>query len=70
MTVFLSEMRQRSSKDGMSYRSLMDHESRKIKKTVLSTAMAEVYYFMKSLVHASSSADFGWTYRVKLQTFT
>ena len=45
MTVFLAESRERSSKDGMSYGSLIDYESQKI---VLSTTVAELYYFMKS----------------------
>ena len=47
MTVFLAESRERSSKDGMSYVSLIDCESQKIKKTVLSTAVAELYSFVK-----------------------
>ena len=47
MTVFLAESRVRSTKDGMSYGSLIDYESQKIKKTVLSTTMAELYSFMK-----------------------
>ena len=47
MTVFLAELRQQSSKDGMSYGGLTDYESQKIKKTVLSTTVAELYYFMK-----------------------
>ena len=46
MTVFLAESRERSSRDGTSYGSLIDYESQKIKKTVLSTAVAELYYFM------------------------
>ena len=46
MTVFLAESRERSSRDGMSYGSLIDYESQKIKQTVLST-MAELYSFMK-----------------------
>ena len=46
MTVFLAESRERSSKDGMSYGSLVDFESQKIKKTVLSTTVAELYSFM------------------------
>ena len=47
MTVFLAETRVRSTKDGMSYGSLIDYESQKIKKTVLSTTVAELYSFMK-----------------------
>ena len=47
MTVFLAESRKRSSKDGMSYGSQIDYESQKIKKTVLSTTVAEQYSFMK-----------------------
>ena len=47
MTVFLTESRERSSKDGMSYGSLVDYESPKIKKIVLSTTVAEQYSFMK-----------------------
>ena len=47
MTVFLAESHERSSKDGMSYRSLIDYESQKIKKTVLSTTVAELFFFMK-----------------------
>ena len=45
--MFLAESRERSSRDGMSYGSLIDYESQKIKKTVLSTIVAEVYSFMK-----------------------
>ena len=47
MTVFLEESRERSSKDGMTYESLIDDESQKIKKTVLSTTVAELYSFTK-----------------------
>ena len=47
MTVFLAEARDRSSKDGMTYGSLIDYESQKIKKVVLSTSVAELYSFMK-----------------------
>ena len=70
MTVFLEEVRERSSKDGMSYGSLIDFESQKIKETVLSTTVGELYYFMYFFVHASSSVDYGWTYEMKLQIFT
>ena len=70
MTVFLPEARERSSKDGMSYGSLIHYESQTIRKTVLSTTVAELYSFMKCLVHASFSVDYGWTYLVKLQTVT
>ena len=49
MTVFLADSRKRSSRDGMTYGSLIDHESHKIKKTVLSTTVAELYSFMKCL---------------------
>ena len=34
-------------KDGMSHGSLIDYESQKIKRTVLSTTVAELYSFMK-----------------------
>ena len=47
MTVFLAEVTERSSKDGMSYGSLMDFESQMIKMTVLSTTVAELFSFMK-----------------------
>ena len=47
MTMFLAESRERSSRDGMTYGSRIDHESQKIKKTVLSTAVAELYSFIK-----------------------
>ena len=47
MTVFLAESRERSSRDGMTYGSLVDYESHKIKKTVLSTTVAELNSFMK-----------------------
>ena len=46
MKVFLPESLERSSKDAMSYGSLIDYESQKIKKTVLSTTVAELYSFM------------------------
>ena len=45
--MFLAESRERSSKDGMSYGSLIDYESQKIQKTVLSTTVAILYSFMK-----------------------
>ena len=47
MSVFLAGSRVLSSKDGMSCGSLIDYERQKIKKTVLSTTVAELYYFMK-----------------------
>ena len=47
----------------MSKSSLIDFESQRIKKTVLSTTMAEVYSFMKFFGSCHSSADYGWTYR-------
>ena len=47
ITVFWAESRERSSRDGMAYGSLIDHENQKIKKTVLSTTVAELYSFMK-----------------------
>ena len=47
MAVFLAESRERSSKDGMSKRSLIDYDSQKIQKTVLSSTVAALYSFMK-----------------------
>ena len=47
MTLFLAESRKRPSRDEMTYESLVDNESQKIKKTVLSTTVAELYSFMK-----------------------
>ena len=47
MTVFLAESRERPSKDGMSYWSLVDYESQRFKKIVLSTTVAELYSLMK-----------------------
>ena len=49
MTVFLAEPRGQSSKDGTTYGSLIDFESQKIKKIVLSTTVAELYYFYEML---------------------
>ena len=46
MAVFLAEPRVRSTRDGMSYGSLIDFESQKIKKTVLATNVAELCSFM------------------------
>ena len=46
-TVFLAESRERSSKDGMSYGSLVDNESQKVEKNVLSTTVPELYSFVK-----------------------
>ena len=43
----LAESRERSSRDGMAYGSPIDYESQEIKKTVLSTTVAELYSFMK-----------------------
>ena len=47
MTMFLAESLERSSNDGSSYGSLIDYESQTIKRTVLSTTVADLYYFMK-----------------------
>ena len=47
MTVFfITELRKYSSKDGMSHGSLVDYESEKIKRTVLSRTVADLYSFM------------------------
>ena len=45
--IFLAESRERSSKTGDTYGSLVDYESQKIKRTVLSTTVSELYAFMK-----------------------
>ena len=45
--MFLAESRERSTKDGLSHGSLIDYESQKMKKTVLSTTVAELRSFMK-----------------------
>ena len=50
MTVFLTGLQEHSSKDGMSYGSLVDYESQKIKRTVLSTTVVELYSFTKCFV--------------------
>ena len=42
--LFLAEPRERSSKDGTTYGSLIVFESQKIKKIVLSTTAAELYF--------------------------
>ena len=47
MTVFLAELRKHFLKDGMSCRSLVDYESQNIKRTVLSTNVAELHSFIK-----------------------
>ena len=70
MRVFLSESRERSSKDGMSYGSLVDYQSQKIQKTVLSTTVAELYSFTKCFGSCQFLMDCGWTQKVKLQTCT
>ena len=49
MTVFLAESRGRLSEDGTSYGILIDYESQKIQKNVLSTTVAELYSFLKCL---------------------
>ena len=69
--MFLAESRERSSRDGMTYGSLIDNESQKIKKTVLSTdVVAELYSSMKCFGSCQLfSVDYGWTYPVKLHIF-
>ena len=47
MAVFLAGSRERSSRDGTSYGSLIDYESQKIKNIVRSTTAAELYSFVK-----------------------
>ena len=50
MTVFLPEVREHFSKDGISYGSNVDSESPKIRRTVLSTTVEDLYSFVKCLV--------------------
>ena len=66
MAVFLSESRERSSKDGMAYGSLIDFESQRIKMTVLSTTVSEQYSFTKCL----GSRHFLRGFQVMLQIST
>ena len=47
LTVFLAESREQSSREGMAYGSLIGYEIQKIKKTVISTTVAELYSFIK-----------------------
>ena len=47
MIVSLTESREHSSKDGMSYRNLVDFGGQKIKRNLLSTTVAELYSFVK-----------------------
>ena len=47
MAVFFTELREHSSKDGMSHGSLVDYEGQKIKRTVVTTTVAELYSFTK-----------------------
>ena len=56
MAVFVAESRERSSKDGMAYGSLIDYESQKIKKIVLSTTAAEPYPFYEVFWFMSDSS--------------
>ena len=44
---FFSRIARASSKNGMSCRSLVDYGSQKIRRTVLSTTVADLYSFMK-----------------------
>ena len=50
MTVFLAELREHSSKDWISNGSIVDYESQKIRRTVLSTTVAELCAFVKCFV--------------------
>ena len=45
--IFLAEPKNRGKVKGDSYGSLIDYESQKIKRTVLSTTVSELYSFMK-----------------------
>ena len=47
MALFLAESRERSSRDGTSYGSLIGYESQKIKNIDRSTTAAEFCFFMK-----------------------
>ena len=47
MAVFLAESRERLAKDGMSYASLIEYESQRVKRIVLSTTVADLYLFTK-----------------------
>ena len=66
MKVFLAESRERSSKDGMSYGSLVDYESQKLfyaRQCQNCTPIGSV------LVHASFSVDYGWNLvRLRIST--
>ena len=50
MAVFLAELREHSSEDGVSYGSIVDHESQMITRTVVSTTVAELCLFVTCFV--------------------
>ena len=50
MTVSSAKLREHSAKDGISYGRIVNYESQKIMRTVLSTTVAELYSFMKCFV--------------------
>ena len=68
--IFLAEPKERGGDQGDSYGSLIDYESQKIKRTVLSTTVSELYYFMTCSERVSSSKDSGWISLVARQRFT
>ena len=68
--VFLAESRERSSKDGMVYGSLIDYESQKIKRIVLSTTVAQLYSFMKCFGSCQVLRGLWKIYLVKLPIST
>ena len=70
MTVFLAESRERSSKDGMSYGSLIDYESPKVQTDCTLNNRGRIVFFRKIFWFMPVPREYGWTYLVKLQTFT
>ena len=50
MTVSSAKLREHSAKDGISYGRIANYEIQNIKKTVLSTTVAEFYSFMECFV--------------------
>ena len=66
MAVFLAESRERSSKDGMTYGSLIDYESQKILKMCSRQTRQNCFLHEMLPVHVSFSVDYGWIPGVSL----
>ena len=70
MTVSSAELREHSSKDWISYGSIVMYESQRLREQYSQQPWQHCIHSCNVSFHASSSVDCGWTCQVRLHKFT